>query len=47
LLRDNVIRYTVGLFVFTFLFGIRDLRRTETTVHQFVAFVAGLLGYGL
>ena len=44
LLRDNVIRYTVGLFVFTFLFGIRDLGRTETTVHQFVAFVAGLLG---
>jgi uncharacterized membrane protein len=44
LLRDNVIRYTVGFFVFTFLFGIRDLGRTETTVHQFVAFVAGLLG---
>jgi uncharacterized membrane protein len=44
LLRDNVIRYTVGLFVFTFLFGIRDLGRTETTVQQFVAFVAGLLG---
>jgi uncharacterized membrane protein len=44
LLRDNVIRYTVGLFVFTFLFGVRDLGRTETTVHQFVAFVAGLLG---
>jgi len=43
LLRDNVIRYTVGLFVFTFLFGIRDLGRTETTVHQFVAIVAGLL----
>ena len=35
LLRDNVIRYTVGLFVFTFLFGIRDLGRTEITVHQF------------
>ena len=44
LLRDNVIRYTVGLFVFTFLFAIKDLGRTETTVHQFVAFVAGLLG---
>jgi uncharacterized membrane protein len=43
LLRDNVIRYTVGLFVFTFLFGIRDLGRTETTVHQFVAIVAGFL----
>src|SRR6516165_11788396 len=44
LLRDNVIRYTVGLFVFTFLFGIRDLGRMETTVHQFIAFLAGLLG---
>jgi len=44
LLRDNVIRYTVGLFVFTFLFAIKDLGRTETTVHQFVVFVAGLLG---
>jgi uncharacterized membrane protein len=44
LLPDNVIRYTVGLFVFTFLFGIRDLGRTETTVHQFIAFVAWLLG---
>jgi uncharacterized membrane protein len=43
LLRDNVIRYTVGLFVFTFLFGIRDLGRTETTVHQFVAIIAGFL----
>jgi uncharacterized membrane protein len=43
LLRDNVIRYTVGLFVFTFLFALRDLGRTETTAHQFVAFVAGVL----
>ena len=44
LLRDNVIRYTVGLFVFTFLFAIKALDRTETTVHQLVAFVTGLLG---
>ena len=44
LLRDNVIRYTVGLFVFTFLFAIKALNRTETTVHQLVAFVTGLLG---
>jgi uncharacterized membrane protein len=43
LLRDNVIRYTDGLFVFTFLFALRDLGRTETTAHQFVAFVAGVL----
>ena len=44
LLRDNVIRYTVGLFVFTFLFAIKALDRTETSVHQLVAFVVGLLG---
>ena len=44
LLRDNVIRCTVGLFVFTFLFAIKTADRTETTVHQLVAFVVGLLG---
>ena len=44
LLRDNVIRCTVGLFVFTFLFAIKAADRTETSVHQFVAFVTGLLG---
>jgi uncharacterized membrane protein len=44
LLRDNAIRYAVGLFVFTYLFAIKALGRTESTVHQFVALVAGLLG---
>ncbi|MGB7790063.1 MAG: DUF2254 domain-containing protein, partial [Terrimicrobiaceae bacterium] len=44
LLRDNVIRYTVGLFVFTLLFAIKAADRTEATVHQLVAFVVGLLG---
>jgi uncharacterized membrane protein len=44
LLRNNVIRYTVGLFVFTFLFAIRGLNQTETTVHQLVVLVTGLLG---
>jgi uncharacterized membrane protein len=44
LLRNNVIRYTVGLFVFTFLFAIRGLNQTETTVHQLVVLVSGLLG---
>src|SRR6516165_11735633 len=43
LLRDNVIRHTVGLFVFTFLFAIKAADRTETTVYQLVAFVVGLL----
>ena len=44
LLRDNVIRYTAGLFVFTLLFAIKAADRTEATVHQLVAFVVGLLG---
>jgi len=44
LLRNNVIRCTVGLFVFTFLFAIRGLNQTETTVHQLVVFVTGILG---
>jgi uncharacterized membrane protein len=44
LLRDNVIRYTAGLFVFTLLFAIKTADRTETSVHQFVAFITGLLG---
>jgi uncharacterized membrane protein len=44
LLRNNVIRYTVGLFVFTFLFAIRGLNQTEATVHQLFVLVTGLLG---
>ena len=44
LLRDNVIRCTVGLFVLTFLFAIKAADRTKTNVHQLVAFVVGLLG---
>ena len=44
LLRDNVIRYTVGLFVFTFIFAIKALNRLETTVSQLVIFLTGLFG---
>ena len=44
LLRDNVIRYTVGLFVFTFLFCVRALNQLETTVPQLAIFISGLLG---
>jgi uncharacterized membrane protein len=44
LLRDNVIRCTAGLFVFTLLFAIKAADRMETTVHQIIAFVVGLLG---
>lgn len=44
LLRDNVIRYTVGLFVFTLLFALRTLNHLETTVPPFLTWVTGVLG---
>jgi uncharacterized membrane protein len=44
LLRDNVIRFTVGLFVFTFLFCIRSLNQLETTVPQLSICITGALG---
>lgn len=43
LLRDNVVRYTVGLFVFSMMFAISALNRLETNVHQLVMLVAGIL----
>ena len=44
LLRDNAIRFAVGLFTFTLLFAIGALAMLETAVPPAVAFVAGLLG---
>ena len=44
LLRNNVIRYTVALFVFSFIFSIRALNRIETSVPQLIVFLTGLLG---
>ena len=44
LLRDNTVRYTVGLFVVTALFAHHTLIRTETTVHQLITFITGALG---
>ncbi len=44
LLRDNVIRYTVGLFVFTLLFALRTLNHIETTVPPLFTWVVGMLG---
>lgn len=46
LLRDNVVRYSVGLFVFSLLFATGVLFRTETDVHELSLFVAALLGFG-
>ncbi len=44
LLRDNVVRYSVGLFVFTLIFAVMALDRLETTVHEMVTFVTAVLG---
>jgi uncharacterized membrane protein len=44
LLRDNVVRYTVGLFVFSLLFAISVQNRIEGTRDQLVLVVAGVLG---
>jgi uncharacterized membrane protein len=46
LLGDNAIRFTVGLFIFTFLFATGALARLEGTVDRAVAGMAGLLGFG-
>src|SRR4051812_1762503 len=43
LLRDNVVRYTVGLFVFSMMFAISALNRLETQVYQLVLLLAGAL----
>lgn len=44
LLRDNPVRYTVGLFVFTMLFAVGALDRIDTQVHQLAVLTAGVLG---
>jgi uncharacterized membrane protein len=45
LLRDNTVRFTVGLFVFTLMFTLNAAIRVESTVHQFVAFIVA--GFGI
>lgn len=44
LLRDNVIRLTVGCFVFTLVYALRVLTRMDASVQQFNTFIAALLG---
>ncbi|MFN0130028.1 MAG: DUF2254 domain-containing protein [Verrucomicrobiales bacterium] len=44
LLRDNVIRYTVALFVFTLLFSVRAINHIEEAVPQLFLCVIGALG---
>lgn len=43
LLRNDVIRYTVGLFIFTFMFAISAQNRLDQDVHQLVILVTALL----
>ena len=44
LLRDNVIRFTVGLFIFTLLFAIGTISRIETSQPQFTIWLCVGLG---
>jgi len=44
LLRDQVVRYTVGLNVFTLLLAVSALNRLATTVPQLVLAATGVLG---
>jgi uncharacterized membrane protein len=44
LLRDNVVRYSVGLFVFTLVFAVGALNRLEAQVHELVALITALIG---
>ena len=46
LLRDNVVRWSVGLFVFTLIFAVTALNRQGTRVLELVAFITGVLGIG-
>jgi uncharacterized membrane protein len=46
LLRDNVIRTTVGLFVFTLLFAIGAVSRMSSTPPRLVVWIATLSGFG-
>jgi len=44
LLSDNVVRYTVGLFVFALVFAVMALNRVETTINEVVPLVCSILG---
>ena len=46
LLRDNVVRYSVGLFVFSLVFAVMSLNRLEKNVPELVAVITAILGIG-
>ena len=44
MLRDRLVAYTVGVFIFTLLFALSAQNRAGTSVHQLIAFIAAVLG---
>jgi uncharacterized membrane protein len=44
LLRNNVVKYTVGLFIFTLMFALSAQNRMENDIHQLVMLLATILG---
>lgn len=44
LLNNNVIRFTVGLFVFSLLFAVQTLNRAEAVVLQLTTLITAVLG---
>jgi uncharacterized membrane protein len=44
LLRNDVVKYTVGIFIFTLMFALSAQNRMNKEVHQLVMLVAVLLG---
>ena len=44
LLRDNVIRFTVGLFIFTLLFAIGVISRVNASAPPSIVWITGVLG---
>jgi len=44
LLRNDVVRYTVGLFIFTLMFALSAQNKMENDAHQLVMLLATLLG---
>jgi uncharacterized membrane protein len=46
LLRDNVVRYSVGLFVFTLMFAVYSLNRLDKDGPELSALLTSILGVG-
>src|SRR4051794_12231239 len=44
LLRNNVVRYTVGLFIFSFLVALGTQDRIDDKIHRLPLFAVGCLG---